>query len=127
MKFRCTGNSIRLRVRKSDLQTLRLLGEIREEVPFAPGQTLSIVLALGEVERLCAGFTAGEVRVEVPRAMAIAWIESAEVGIEALQETGATVGPLHIKIEKDFPCRHTTESTREDTFYELAPEDPTAC
>lgn len=127
MKFRCTGNSIRLRVRKSDLQTLRLLREIREEVPFAPGQALSIVLVLGEGERLRAGFTAGEIRVEVPSAMAIAWIESAEVGIEALQETGATAGPLHIKIEKDFPCRHTTESNREDTFYELAPEDPTAC
>lgn len=127
MKFRCTGNSIRLRVRKSDLEALQAQGLIREEIVFAPGQILSFVLELGQGERLHAAFNDGVVRVVVPGPMAGAWIGSSEVGLEAVQETEGQEGALHIQVEKDFPCRHTSEANREDTFYELAPDDPTVC
>jgi hypothetical protein len=127
MKFRCTGNSIRLRVRKSDLEALQMRGAIREEIIFAPGQTLAFVLELGQGEGLQAAFSGGVVRVVVPEPMATAWIASSEVGLEAVQETDGQAGSLHIQVEKDFPCRHTSEANREDTFYELAPDDPTVC
>ena len=127
MKFRCTANSIRFRVRKSDLEALESRGEVRERITFGPGVVLSFVLKLGEGEAIHAGFFQGAVIVEVPRRVAREWISSAEVGLEVFQGTGVEGAVLHVLIEKDFPCRHTTEANREDTFYELAPEDPSVC
>jgi hypothetical protein len=127
MKFRCTANSIRFRVRKSDLEVLEDRGEIRERITFSPGAVLSFVLKLGEGEGIHAGFSGGAVVVEVPRKVVGAWIGSSEVGLEVSQNTGVDGEVLHILIEKDFPCRHTTEANREDTFYELAPDDPSVC
>lgn len=125
MKIRCTTNSIRLRVRKSDLETLQEKGIIREKNIFAPGQVLIYTLAIWEGDILHANFNGGELRVEIPKSIAVAWIGSSRVGIESVQHTGGE--DLFILIEKDFPCRHTEESDRGNTFYELAPEDPSVC
>ena len=127
MKFRCTANSIRFRVRKSDLEALEGQGEIRERITFSPGAVLTFVLKLGEGVGIHAGFAGGAVIVEVSRKTARTWISSSEVGLEVFQGTGVEGEVLHILIEKDFPCRHTSEANREDTFYELAPEDPSIC
>ncbi len=126
MKFRCIHNSIRLRVRKSDLDILREEGKVGDSVNFGNLKTFGFILETGEFPKVQAEFEGGWIIVRLPKAQSEAWINSEEVSLEHLQplDNGET---LHVLIEKDFPCRHTTESNREDTFYELAPEDPTIC
>ncbi|MBV6427209.1 MAG: hypothetical protein KIPDCIKN_01724 [Haliscomenobacter sp.] len=126
MKFRCIHNSIRLRVRKSDLDILREEGKVGDSVGFGGPQSFGFFLETGEFPTIQAVFEGGQIIVRVPKAQSEAWIQSEEVSLEQFQplDNGET---LQVLIEKDFPCRHTTESNLEDTFYELAPEDPTVC
>lgn len=123
MKFRCTTNSIRLRVRKSDLEQLRLQGQVEDAVDFGGGSMLRFVLKMDAVPAMRAVFEHGTVEVRIPAEEADNWIDSEQVALAGTQLLEGN-GVLEILIEKDFPCRHTLETNREDTFYELAPEDP---
>ncbi|HMO38483.1 MAG TPA: hypothetical protein PKC76_00565 [Saprospiraceae bacterium] len=116
MKLRCTHNSLRLRLRKSDIAQLQSEGFVQERVTFGAGQTLTYRLQIAAVPALSALFENGCICVQIPTPEAQRWMDSEQVGLENDQL-------LHILVEKDFPCRHTEESDREDTFYELAPEE----
>jgi hypothetical protein len=121
MKFRCISNSIRFRVRKSDLEMLQARGFVEEAVHFASGACFRFRLEWSQAPVLEASFEEGCISVLLPGEQAREWIASEAVAIEQ------HIGELQILIEKDFPCRHTSESNREDTFHELAPEDPSLC
>lgn len=126
MKLRCTANSIRLRVRKSDLETLQDQGEVSTSIHFAPGIKLEYVLRTGQVPTLQASYTARQIILVVPRDLALDWINSDKVSMEH-QQTYGEEQYLDLLVEKDFPCRHTGETDLEDTFFELAPKDDLAC
>ena len=121
MKFRCISNSIRFRVRKSDLETLQAQGFVEESFRFGSGIIFRFRLEYSDLSELKARFEEGCISVLLPGGQAREWIASEEVAIEQ------HIGELQILIEKDFPCRHTSEANREDTFHELAPEDPSLC
>jgi hypothetical protein len=126
MKLRCTANSIRLRVRKSDLDLLQNQGEVSAPINFAPGIKLEYSLKLGQVEQPQAIYTAHQIRVILPAQLAKQWINSEDVSIE-YQQAYAEGQHLQVLIEKDFPCRHTEEKDLQDTFFELAPKDDLSC
>ncbi|WP_373551041.1 hypothetical protein [Haliscomenobacter sp.] len=126
MKLRCTANSIRLRVRKSDLDVLENQGEVSAPINFAPGIKLEYVLKLGQVEQPQARYSAHQISVILPVELAEKWINSEDVSIE-YQQAYAEGQYLQVLIEKDFPCRHTEEKDLQDTFFELAPKDDLSC
>lgn len=126
MKLRCTANSIRLRVRKSDLDVLQNQGEVSAPINFAPGIKLEYVLKLGQVEQPQANYAAHQISVILPVELAEKWIISEDVSIE-YQQAYAEGQNLQVLIEKDFPCRHTEEKDLQDTFFELAPKDDLSC
>lgn len=126
MKLRCTADSIRLRVRKSDLEMLQNQGSISTPIHFAPGIKLEYVLQLGQTPEPQASYTPAQITLVLPQDQALQWINSDSVGIEHQQEY-APGQYLHLLIEKDFPCRHTEETDMQDTFYELAPKDDLSC
>lgn len=127
MKLRCTQNSIRMRVRKSELSQLAESRTISESVHFGPKSTLSFSLKIdSSLRELSAQFSNGQIVVALPEGQAQNWINSQEVGIE----TNINVSPerqLHILIEKDFPCLDREGEDKSDTFWELAPETPESC
>ncbi|MDX2067110.1 MAG: hypothetical protein SFV55_01730 [Haliscomenobacter sp.] len=126
MKLRCTANSIRLRVRKSDLDLLQSQGEVSIPINFAPGIKLEYTLKLGPGEHPQASFTAQQITVLLPTVLATNWINSEEVSIE-YQQAYTDGQYLNLLIEKDFPCRHTEEKDLQDTFFELAPKNDPSC
>ena len=126
MKLRCTANSIRLRVRKSDLDVLQSQGEVSAAINFAPGIKLEYVLKLEQVEQPQASYSAHQITVILPAELAGNWINSEDVSIE-YQQAYAEGQHLQVLIEKDFPCRHTEETDLQDTFFELAPKDDLSC
>ena len=126
MKLRCTANSIRLRVRKSDLDALQSHGEVSTPINFAPGIKLEYTLKLGQVEQPQANYAAQQITVLLPTELATHWINSEEVSIEH-QQAYSDGQYLQLLIEKDFPCRHTEETDLQDTFFELAPKDDPSC
>ena len=120
MKLRCTPNSIRIRIRKTALQTLENASRVEGTILFPNGQKLIYGLEIREeVGALQAHFQDGVIMIYIPTDMAQNWIGTDLVGLETAQ--GLPNGQqLQLLIEKDFPCRHQTPEENTDTFRELA-------
>lgn len=121
MKFRATTNSIRIRVRKSDLEQLKTTEWVYEGVELPGGPIWSFGLLI-DGEEIAARLKDNTVIVSLPKQIAMDWIDTEQVGIEhyLLLDNGQQ---LHILIEKDFPCKNREEDIS-DTFFEL---DQEAC
>ena len=101
MKLRIEGNSIRLRVKKSDLEKLKKEGIVRESVAFLKGFHFYYDLKTdAKIKTIEASFSSGIIAVSLPLSMSDAWIDTEQVGLENTSENG-----LFVLIEKDFPCK----------------------
>lgn len=118
MKLRFDRQSLRLRVRKSDLENIDRQGFIEEIVAF-PGNSLTYRLSVTG-NAVSVSLKEHCIEVCVPEATFREWVNSQEVGIYASVETGNPALPLQIMLEKDFPCQHGSAAENADTFNELA-------
>jgi hypothetical protein len=126
MKIRCVTNSIRLRVRKSELATLLATGQVVESVAFGP-RTLTYRLAFEPgLAVLRATFVGDCIEVLLPQEEMARWATTDQVGIE--QALALPTGEqLQVLVEKDFPCQDRAEEDRNDTFEELVPSQTSTC
>ena len=127
MKLRTTHNSIRIRIRKSELNKLAEEREIRERVNFGGQVMFSFCLKIDtSIEKVNGSFKNGDLVVSLPGKTAQTWIATNQVSIEENRalEDGEH---LHLLIEKDFPCTDREEEDKSDTFFELVPDKPEAC
>lgn len=128
MKIRTTHNSIRLRIRKSELDILHKEESISESLTFVNGISLRTVLFINhKISTPEASFRETTISVGLPPELAKQWIESDQVGIE--QSLNINNGEsLHLLIEKDFPCLDRPNEDKSDTFWELAADkDANSC
>ena len=127
MKLRCVENSIRLRLKKSDIQQLRTSGTVSVGLHFGQQRAFTYSLVIDETaETTNARLEQSTLLVCLPRAVAHHWIDSQEVGIEHRQPVDDH-HELHILIEKDFPCLDRENEDKSDTFFELATKKPDVC
>lgn len=128
MKLRCTENSIRIRIRKSELDQLAQTKQVEEKIHFGNQVVLTFALSIDEtLQNVEANLLDNNLIVSLPNEEAIKWINSNQVGIEVNNEL-ADNQSLHILIEKDFPCLDRENEDKSDTFWELASEEtPDAC
>jgi hypothetical protein len=123
MKLRLEGNSIRLRVRKSDLEALQKDGTITETLTFINQVTFNYQLTIDKgATEVDAHLSNNNIIVLIPLSMAMIWITSDTVGIEATLASG-----LFILIEKDFPCTDRPWEDTSDTFFELVEPSVAQC
>jgi len=127
MKLRCITNSIRLRLRKSELDALMHTGRVVETIGFPDGSAFSFALLQDAQEDLRVQWAAGSLRISLPREQARQWAATDQVGIETfLPLPGGQ--QLHLLVEKDFPCKDRPDEDKADTFQELAEKaDHSAC
>ena len=119
MKLRFASNSLRLRLRKSDVEQLQQTGKVCDSIVFQEGNKLEYTLQMEEVPFINAAYHAGNILVRLPRELAQNWINSDQVSLRHDQPVYSGFH-LEVLIEKDFPCQHTATSEEADTFYELA-------
>lgn len=118
MKLRLKGNSLRLRVSRSELDRLMAGGCIEETIRFAPEPEAKLTYALESA----AGVSTAIVRYRRQRITVIvdqnelqSWNEPDQVGIY----TSVPVGSgemLELIVEKDFACLDGSDEENEDTF-----------
>ncbi len=112
MKLRIRGNSIRLRLTKTEVANLAEQIAVEETTDFGNGQILVYAVMPDEkVDLVTASFQNGRIEILIPSPIAKTWAESEEVGISTEQDV------LKIMIEKDFNCltpRNADEDA--DTF-----------
>ncbi len=105
MKLRIRGNSIRLRLTKSEVNQLGSIGKVDEVVNFGPANpTFGYQLRTSTMmETAGAKFENNMLCIEVPKSEADTWINSDLVGIESVQHVGGGKS-LRILVEKDYAC-----------------------
>jgi hypothetical protein len=123
MKLRLEGNSIRLRVRKSDLIKLQKEGAIKETLLFPNNTQFNYQLMTdNNSDTINAQLSAEGMTVLIPLSIATTWLRSDAVGLEQTLNSG-----LFILIEKDFPCTDRPWEDTSDTFFELVNEKEALC
>lgn len=118
MKLRIKGNSIRLRLGRSEVRRMLSEGIVEESTTFdiSGRQRLEYVLcAAPNLLAVTASFDAGRIVVRMPKALVREWAETDKVGIERVQ-VGSDGRALEILIEKDFECVDATDESQEDAF-----------
>jgi len=119
MKIRCATDSIRLRLRKPELQTLTESGSIEESVQVTPCQIFRYRIVLHEKEGVLVQFQEGALEVGLPKQMAFNWASSTDVGLSMDLPNGKSTA-LQLLLEKDFPCIGRVGENKQDFFGELA-------
>jgi Family of unknown function (DUF7009) len=120
MKLRFQSNSIRLRLKRTEVEQLVRTGRVQEKVVMGNGPWDTFHYAVESshaVFKPQAILEKKGVLVQVPIEAVSRWAESEEeIGIEAKVRVGEEK-ELHVLIEKDFTCLHGgTKEENDDTF-----------
>ena len=117
MKLRLAANSIRLRLKRLEVEQLACGGRVEERVCFTGRQDAFhyVLESSCAVDRIQARFQPSGIVVEVPAAHVAHWATCEQVGIEGFQIAGDT-DKLHILMETDFACLNGSDEQNADTF-----------
>ena len=116
MKLRIRGNSVRIRVTRSEVARLGQGLPVEQTTQFSPRSALrSSVEPCARAVTATAEFDATGISVKLPTAQVRAWVSSDQVTIEAQQEV-APGTLLQILVEKDFECIHSRREGNTDAF-----------
>lgn len=118
MKLRIKGNSLRLRITRSEVDSLVNDGRIEETTWLGrdDGSRISYVLEHeAGAKAVDLRFNPPVLAVVVPTFQVREWATSDEVGIYKRLDLGVR-GAVDLVIEKDFACLHGTDEENEDAF-----------
>jgi hypothetical protein len=127
MKLRIKGNSLRLRISRSEMDRLVHTGRIEDTVQFTPVAGESFTYALehdGNTGQVAVRYVSGSVAVVVPTAQVMRWTVESEVGIYESLVLDAS-NSLDLILEKDFACIDGSDADNADTFQN--PNEAAAC
>jgi len=104
MKIRIKGNSIRIRLTRTEVEAFGKDGYLEERTAFGAGNVFAYALARYHTHAsLSADFSNGKITVLMPASMADEWTTTDVVGFsENMPIEGG--GSLFLLIEKDFKC-----------------------
>jgi hypothetical protein len=103
MKLRIRGDSLRLRLVRSELDELVRTGSVADGIGFPGGRSLTYRLHVHPGRQWNAALDEQGISVGLPKEVAERWFRPEEVGCRAALalESGRE---LSLLIEKDFPC-----------------------
>jgi hypothetical protein len=126
MKLRIKGNSLRLRVSRSETTRLMQTGRIEETILFGAEDDAKLTYALehsGATTELSVRYRPLEVAVMLSTEEARRWSNSDQVGF--YRDIAIRGEVLAVLVEKDFACLDGSDADNEDTFEN--PNIETAC
>jgi hypothetical protein len=118
MKLRLQFNSIRLRLKRSEVDRFIRTRRVEERIMSGIGDQQSFHYLLEANDSVSApkgSIAPNGVVVQVPIAAALKWALTNQIGIECEQAVDNKTS-LRILIEKDFACIDGTEEQNADTF-----------
>ena len=127
MKLRIRDNSIRLRLMRGEVDTLRDNGTVAARTDFPGGRSFRYLL---ESSPACvnpeAFFSENEIIVRLPESTVLAWASTEQVSIQGdqLLDEG---GRLKILVEKDFVCLTGRDDEDESDMYPHPEADSGHC
>jgi hypothetical protein len=113
MKIRIKGNSIRLRLTRSEVELFGKEGRVTESTHFG-NQILSYCLSQSSNKELEASFENETVTVSMPESWAQEWVQTERVGFESTMQLEQH--SLYLLVEKDFVCLDQTTEDQSDNY-----------
>jgi hypothetical protein len=113
MKLRIHGNSIRLRLSRSEMERFGATGRISETVEFGSGSNFTYSLTIGE--SFGATHSTDGIQIVVPHHLAQGWTGTDRVSVAGEQPLGSG-RTLQILLEKDFKCIHKSSEANADAY-----------
>ena len=119
MKLRCTHNSIRMRIRKSELDVLHRNNKLSEKIHFPSGEALEFSIIIdSKYTAIGINKSRDKIGLLIPKPIFQNWANNNEVGIYVHLATPSGIA-LDLILEKDFPCKTREEENKADYFSEL--------
>ncbi|MCB0700475.1 MAG: hypothetical protein KDC11_11525 [Chitinophagaceae bacterium] len=114
MKIRIRGNSVRLRLTKTEVEAFGKDGYIDEKTGFGDA-VLTYALQTTEHCDMTADFKDGKITMYLPDTKAKEWVESQKVGFDANMDLGDG-NELYLLLEKDYKCLDDTGEDQSDNY-----------
>ena len=118
MKLRIRENSIRLRLKRSEVDQIASGKRIVEQTHF-PDSVLTYQLDVSDDGKFSSSFNDGKLAIRAPIAELTQWAKTDQVSMVAEQALG-DAGTLSLLIEKDFSClapgHHRPDEDDVDTY-----------
>jgi hypothetical protein len=114
MKIRIKGNSVRIRLTRSEVDRFGAEGYLEEHTSFGHA-SLTYALQKAEQATLTASYEHDKVTMKMPSAWAEEWLATERVGYESNMPLpdGAS---LYLLLEKDFVCLDNTTEDQSDNY-----------
>jgi len=116
MKLRIHGNSLRLRLNRTEVAELAQNGRVENALEF--GQRAKLIYSVEAAQNLAeprAAFFKGSISIQVPEAAVREWARTERVEISGEQPL-RDGQRLAILIEKDFQCMHKESDDDADAY-----------
>ena len=118
MKLRIRGNSLRLRISRSELESLLRGNRIEETIHFTASPEAKLTYALDSAVQstpITIQYESQAVTVTLSKDQAVVWGSESEVGVYGELDNGGT-HLLEVIVEKDFACLDGSDEDNIDTF-----------
>jgi hypothetical protein len=114
MKIRIEDNSVRLRLRRSEVDTLAETGELWASTDFPEGTFSYGLKAQAGLKDLRAALQDRALVVYIPEKWSATWLASPRVGFDTKMELNNNT--LHLLVEKDFVCLDRDMAAQGDQY-----------
>lgn len=116
MKIRIKGNSIRLRLTKTDVQDLKQQGFVEETTSIGTQEVFKYALKVdAEKPQLSASFNDNKITVYLSEKEAATITDTQEITVKGSQKNGEE-NELFLLVEKDLECLDSTSEDQSDMY-----------
>jgi len=115
MKLRIKGNSIRIRLSKTEVEKLATVGYLEEQTSFGENKFIYALRSVEEGNELAAKLGQNRITMLVPSKRVKDWPGNNVVGFNATMPVTST-DSLYLLLEKDFVCLDETSEDQSDNY-----------
>jgi|688.fasta_scaffold08460_11 hypothetical protein len=110
MKIRIKGNTIRLRLVRTEVKQLQEQGYVEEKTDFSSSEFSYRLEAKEGIKGLEAQFSSNKITIYLPKSEALIWYDTDQITYKNNFEK------LLLLIEKDFVCLDHTDEDQSDNY-----------
>lgn len=115
MKIRIKGNSIRIRLTRTEVENFGKFGVLEEATEFGNSKLVYAIESSSTIDELQASFVNNRITVLIPEKIRDEWVSTERIGFENKFNIGNDK-QLFLLIEKDFVCLDNTFEDQSDNY-----------
>ena len=115
MKLRIKGNSLRIRLTRTEVEKFVNTGYLEEQTFFLENKFIYALQSRNDINEMSALFDQNKISIFVPSKLLVDWPQNDVIGFNSNMPL-TTTDSLYILIEKDFICLDETTEDQSDNY-----------